>query len=462
MKRIFTLRLSFIIVFCSMIQFVNAQKVVQKTCGFEHAYFQLSDQHPDFDAKNRLEIQEDIKENVAGRLYDDTTTYVVRVVVHMIYLADTKYQNIPDEIIASQIDAMNRDFNLLNDYSSLRPEFVQFLGNARIQFKLADTDPNGNPTTGIERKKGELGTANGWGILTGENHKQSAKGGLDAWNTAKYLNIWVCDLNYGTDGSEGYLGGYAYFPSYFYPLPLFPRVLDGPTVDYRFFGQHNWFNQDSLGNSNRYGMGRTTVHELGHYLGLFHAWGNVLDPVNYSTGCVEDDEIKDTPNSKKPYAVYYVEPRNVCDTIVNSCNTQYNGIDYDDMFENYMDYSTDSCYSIFTQQQVKRMRNQLLKYRSGLIVDRFVTGIDHVTSLNNKIDVFPNPTNGRVFVKQNAGFISDIQVRVFNVFGEVVLEKVVPANQTNFELDLSGMAKSVYLINFSANGVNTTEKIMLQ
>lgn len=112
--------------FCSMIQFVNAQKVVQKTCGFEHAYFQLSDQHPDFDAKNRLEIQEDIKENVAGRLYDDTTTYVVRVVVHMIYLADTKYQNIPDEIIASQIDAMNRDFNLLNDYSSLRPEFVQF------------------------------------------------------------------------------------------------------------------------------------------------------------------------------------------------------------------------------------------------------------------------------------------------------------------------------------------------
>ena len=104
----------------------------------------------------------------------------------------------------------------------------------------------------------------------------------------------------------------------------------------------------------------------------------------------------------------------------------------------------------------------IIKYRSGLIVDRFVTGIDHVTSLNNKIDVFPNPTNGRVFVKQNAGFISDIQVRVFNVFGEVVLEKVVPANQTNFELDLSGMAKSVYLINFSANGVNTTEKIMLQ
>lgn len=461
MKNSSTFKNAFSLLFLLVSSVSFGQTIIQRTCDFDQSYNLLKNKYSNFDKFNRTEIQEDTKENLSGRLVDDTSTYEVRVVVHIIYMADTKYQNLSDEIVASQIDALNRDYNLWNDYSTLRPEFVPFIGNAKIQFKLATTDPNGNPTTGIERRKGELGTATTWGILGGENQKQFSKGGLDAWTTSKYLNIWVCDLNYGTDGTEGYLGGYAFFPSYFYPIALFPRQMDGASIDYRFFGQHNWFNIDSLNGSDNYGLGRTTVHEIGHYLGLFHAWGNVLDPVNYSTGCVEDDEIKDTPNSKKPYATYYVEPRNICDTIVNSCGTLYNGVDYDDMFENYMDYSTDRCYSLFTAMQVKRMRSQLVKYREGIINDKFVTSINQTAAFDKKFEIYPNPSKGLFQVKIKEDINSPINVRVLNSLGAVVLEKQIPSNLSKFDIDLSALSKSMYLINFTSNGITTTKKVII-
>ena len=146
--------------------------------------------------------------------YDTTrantdSVYTVQVVVHVVYLNDNKYENIPDDIVRSQIDALNRDYNLANeDTVNLRPFFKPFQGNARIKFELATKTPSGAPTNGITRTKGQLGSLTGWSPLSNpllyalniEAVKSDYLPGVDSkgkssWNTAKYINIWVCDLN---------------------------------------------------------------------------------------------------------------------------------------------------------------------------------------------------------------------------------------------------------------------------
>lgn len=443
----------------------KSQGVLLRTCGFDDHIHQSIQQNPHF----MDEVMEDVDDmyNNLARMVDDTTEYTVRVVFHIIYLADNKYENVPDEFCFNQIDALNRDYNLLNDDTiNLRSEFRKFLGNARIKFQLATEDPNGNPTNGIERKLGNLNGKPGWGLAANilqpqkaDDHKYTNKGGLDAWDTKKYLNIWVVDLNVPTRGCDtcGYLGGYAYFPP---NNPAATPDNDGPTIDYRFFGQGNHYLVDSLNNSPNYAKGRTTVHECGHYFGLFHCWG-ALGQLNPALGCLDDDNILDTPNSTVPYATHYVEARNVCDTIVNSCDTKYQGVDYDDLFEDYMDYSTDKCYSIFTKQQVAMMRKKLTEKRPGLIIST-PTGVTQVSAANNNIDLFPNPSTGKVFVRQNAGFKSDVQVKVYNLMGEIVYQKTISAAEKNFDIDLSGKAASIYMINFTADGITTSEKIILE
>ena len=99
-------------------------------------------------ASNRISNPDTLRAN-------SDTIYTVQVVVHVVYLNDNKYENIPDDIIQSQIDALNRDYNLLNDDTvNLRPFFKPFQGKAKIKFELAKKTPGGQVTTGITRTKG--------------------------------------------------------------------------------------------------------------------------------------------------------------------------------------------------------------------------------------------------------------------------------------------------------------------
>ena len=115
----------------------------------------------------------------------------IPVVVHVVY--KNAAQNISNAQIQSQIDVLNLDFNHLNADTANTPSVFQpIAGNAGINFCLAQIDPNGNATTGIERFQTTVNS-----FIDDDAVKAGATGGLDAWDPSQYFNIWVCNLGGG-------------------------------------------------------------------------------------------------------------------------------------------------------------------------------------------------------------------------------------------------------------------------
>lgn len=246
----------------------------------------------------------------------------IPVVVHVVY--KTNAQNISDAQIKSQVDVLNADFRKKNaDVSTVPAPFQPLAADSRIQFELATTDPNGNPSSGIVRK---LTTKDSFSQDDGV--KSAATGGDDAWPADKYLNIWVCQLGGG-------LLGYAQFPGG-------PAATDGVVILHSAFGTQGTA-------AAPFNLGRTTTHEIGHWLNLRHIWGDD------GSGCAGSDFVDDTPNQAGPN--YGTPP---FPTI--TCNNGPNG----DMFMNYMDYVDDAAMVMFSAGQVTRMQAALDSSRSTI------------------------------------------------------------------------------------------------
>jgi hypothetical protein len=226
-------------------------------------------------------------------------------VVHVIY--NTAAENISDAQIQSQMDVLNEDFRRLNaDASNTPSAFLSVAADSEIEFCLATLDPNGNATNGITRTQTNQSS---WGA--DDAMKSSSSGGVDPWATDQYLNMWVCNLGGG-------LLGYAQFPGG-------PASTDGVVMLTTSFGR--------VGNvQSPFHLGRTTTHEIGHYLNLYHIWGD--------GACGQDDEVADTPAS---------------DAANEGCTASHTSCGSVDMVQNYMDYSDDDCMNIFTQGQKARM-----------------------------------------------------------------------------------------------------------
>jgi hypothetical protein len=246
----------------------------------------------------------------------------ISVVVHVVY--KTAAQSISDAQIKSQIDVLNADFRKKNaDIGAVPAAFQPAAADARIQFELAATDPDGNPTPGILRVKTTKDA-----FVDDDGVKAAATGGSDAWPADKYLNIWVCQL-----GNN--LLGYAQFPGG-------PAATDGVVILYTAFG--------TVGTAAApFNLGRTCTHEVGHWLNLRHIWGDD------GTGCSGDDFVTDTPNQAGPNYGTPAWPS-------VSCGNAPNG----DMFMNYMDYVDDAAMMMFTGGQVTRMQATLDSTRSSI------------------------------------------------------------------------------------------------
>jgi hypothetical protein len=247
----------------------------------------------------------------------------IPVVVHVVW--NTPAQNISQAQIDSQLDVLNRDFRAGNtDLGFVPAPFTGLVADSRLEFFLATEDPNGNPTSGVTRTQT---------TRTSFSHddavKSSATGGIDPWPTDRYLNIWVAQLGGG-------LLGYAQFPGG-------PAETDGVVVLHSGFG--------TTGTAAApFDLGRTLTHEIGHYLNLFHIWGDD------GTGCSGTDEVADTPNQGGPNFGVPTFPK-------VSCSNGPNG----DLFVNYMDYTDDRGMVMFTHDQVARMEACLDTVRSDLI-----------------------------------------------------------------------------------------------
>ncbi|QOI98571.1 MAG: hypothetical protein HRU69_14255 [Flammeovirgaceae bacterium] len=250
--------------------------------------------------------------------------YQIPVVVHVIHNGEPigVGRNIPDAQILSQINVINKDFQRLNaDAGNTPPLFSPVAGSMDIEFVLAQRDPNGLPTTGIVRVNGGQSA---WSLSQETTFKA-----LSYWPAEDYLNIWV--LNF----SGGFIG-YAQFPVS--TLPGLEEYLDGlaetdgVVVDYQAFGSIDDGSFDLDPNFNK---GRTLTHELGHFFGLRHIWGDNLCGTDY---------IDDTPTQRNETTGCPVHPvSTVCGTPIIT------------MFQNYMDYTDDACMNLYTQGQVTRM-----------------------------------------------------------------------------------------------------------
>ena len=114
---------------------------------------------------------------------------IIPVVVHVVW--NTPVQNISNAQVISQINILNEDFRKLNaDTINTPVGFKSLIGDSKIEFCLAKRDPFGNPTTGITNTQT---TEFSFAPLLGDtNIYYTASGGRDAWDTAQYINIWVC------------------------------------------------------------------------------------------------------------------------------------------------------------------------------------------------------------------------------------------------------------------------------
>lgn len=297
---------------------VSAQNS-HRNCGSNHYKDYQEKKYPEL-IKRRALLEDEIKKNKEWRSSnrENGTVTIIPVVIHVLYSSATN--NISEAQIQSQIDVLNQDFRKLNsNVGSILSEFQARATDSEIQFCLATKDPNGAATTGITRTATTTTS-----FPLNDDMKRSNTGGVDAWDPDKYLNIWVVpDLDDSVLGFAQFPGGQAW--------------SDGVVIADQFFG-----NQGTSGGQ-PYGLGRTATHEVGHYLGLYHIWGD--------SNC-GDDGISDTPTQESSSSG--------CPTSSTTCDGNLDNV------QNYMDYSNDDCMAMFTLGQAQRMWDVLNSSRSGL------------------------------------------------------------------------------------------------
>lgn len=276
----------------------------------------------DFESWLAAKIEEFKSRRLANPNYR-ASVISIPVVVHVIHNGDAygTGENIRDEQVLSQIQVMNEDFRRMAGSPGFGPGV-----DVEIEFCLAQTDPSGNFTTGIDRVNLNLASFD----------RTAVEGNLKPntiWDPTQYLNMWTCRFSGDLNG----VLGYAQFPSNSGLTGLAANggaaTTDGVIMAYNAFGSSAIYPAGSY--LAPYDRGRTTTHEVGHWLGLRHIWGD--------GGCTVDDFCADTPVAG---AANFG-----CPTGTDSCPTNP-GLD---QIQNYMDYTDDTCMDRFTQNQKERI-----------------------------------------------------------------------------------------------------------
>ena len=251
---------------------------------------------------------------------DEVETVTLPIVFHIVHTGAGEVNNISNEQVLSQLDVLNEEFE-----------------ESKIQFCIAQRDPDGNPTNGITRYDAgwnpvyvEDGVSNASGQPGWPEDQMKAASGC--WNPSEYLNFYIVSEINGNDGGYG-VQGFSY-------LGPTNDCKDGPVVLYNATGTEGEIKPGRT-------LGFTGVHEVGHYLSLWHTFSNTVSCVE--SNCeVQGDQVCDTP----PTATNFV-----CSS--PSCP--------DALVENFMDYTDESCKDSFTVGQSERMYGQIVNQRASLL-----------------------------------------------------------------------------------------------
>ena len=334
----------------------------------------------------------------------------IPVVVHVLY--NNTRQNISDDQIRSQLAVLNRDYRKKNADAANTPDaFKGFAADARIEFRLATTDPSGMPTNGITRKNTSEPS---FGV--DDKIKSALSGGTDGWNREQYLNIWVGNI----------IGGVLGYAS----SPGCSSGKDGVVIRYTVFGT-------TANIPPPYNKGRTAVHEIGHWLGLRHIWGD--SPCG-------DDLIGDTPPQAGP-------TRGCPSGVQVTCSSGVTG----NMYMNFMDFTNDDCTNMFTYGQVAKMQELFAGEgaRHALLSSDKAAGAseeleDKAALTIERWQIYPNPAINEIRVSLSAGEEQyGQQIIIYNHLGKVA--KKITITKKELLINLNGWKGGVYFI--SCGGV---------
>lgn len=314
----------------------------------------------------------------AGGTYQKTHAIrTIPVAVHVIYHRENDDHNISNAQIQSQIDLLNNDFSGLGG-----------LVDTEVRFCLA----------GINRVKSRRHHE-----VTIGNNDVEAKA-LSQADPHRYLNIWVVDeLN--TSAGNGVLG-YAQFPM---TLGISPQT-DGVMIPDHYFG-----NTGTAANSSPFNLGRTTTHEVGHWLNLFHTFS--APGCDNSGNC---DRIADCCCDTPPQNV----PTYGCPQGLNSCNTD--SPDLPDPIENFLSYSDDACMSRFTQCQSSRINLCLDSVRTqAWFIQGDCPPFKNLPAFPknpepDELQIGPNPTSGSFQCKFLVERKETTTISILNLQGKAV------------------------------------------
>lgn len=348
----------------------------------------------------------------------------IPVVVHVIHFGEAygTGRNITDAQINSQISVLNADFRRLNgDIFQIPAAFRGTSADPLIEFCLAQQDEFGNPTTGIKRY-----------ISTNPqitvNDMETSIKQATIWDRNKYLNIWTVDFG----APNATLLGYAQFPGG-------AANTDGVVIRFTAFG--------NTGNITApFNLGRTTTHEVGHWLNLRHIWGD-------EPACAQDDFVSDTPLQADKSSGAPSFP------FLDACAVNYPGIN----FYNYMDYSDDAITSMFSYGQWVRMDAALFGPRLSLqnsVGCISTIGINE-NALANQFTIFPNPSNGTLNIKYSL-IDKPIKYQITNLIGQIIEDNSISSDYGNeFVLNLSNEKNGIYFLKITVEGQSFIKKIIL-
>ncbi len=329
----------------------------------------------------------------------------IPVVVHILY--NNAAENISDAQVQSQIDVLNMDYQKKNADTAAIPVYYRGLAaNCGFRFGLALADTDGQATTGIIRKYTSLSS-----FTINDDIKSSATGGDDGWDRDRYLNIWVGNLTGGILGYSSIVGG--------------AKATDGVVVLYTAFGTNGTATAP-------FNKGRTTTHEVGHWLNLIHTWGD--------DSCGNDD-VADTPPQQGPT---YGDPSGI---ILSCGNTPYGNL-----YMDYMDFTDDIGMHLFTSGQRDRMRTLFAPggFRNALLSSGVPVATDSAAGATVTdeagagMTIYPNPAVSLVTVQLTDPASIGGLLEVYNQLGQKLMAVRVTA--LTVQLPVSGLKGGMYFI----------------
>lgn len=400
-------------------------------------------------------------------------TYLIPVIVHVLYNGSTEATvgtgaNVKAGQIQAQIDVLNEAFagntpgnaNLPTPFANVDADDIT------IRFCLATIGKNGNTLTepGIDRIDWK---AKGWNSVTtvdGNNIDTYYDGTVKPstiWDPTKYFNIWIGDFFTNSGG----IIGYAKFPASSTLQNNFGSLIgssqnDGVVMATKCFGNVTKFAAGYYApgyNNGEFSYGITTVHEVGHWLGLQHISGDA------SCG---NDYCSDTPpqsggNKGCANGLNWGCPSYPFQA--NKCSGNPNG----EMFMNYMDYTGDRCRSLFTANQETRMMTAMLNSpnRKLLGSTNLCSSTVGLTETNNayNLTVFPNPNNGIFNISFNVTEKATLKLELKNVLGQTVYKEELTDFMGAYskQINVAEYVKGIYLMSLTNSKNETVKKIIV-